>query len=162
MRARDVPRLGAGLRVLEQRPHARPDPQRPRLAEARHEPLAVVEHLLDLVLGDLGLVGSFTRMSVVPITDTVRIGTRMSPSAGIVQRLITVFTSRWFIAIMIPLPGMISTPSMPAIAATCPAHAPDALSTKRASTVTSSPLRSSCSRAPTTRSPSRRTSTTRW
>ena len=31
----------------------------------------------------------------------------MSPSAGIVQRLITVFTSRWFIAIMIPLPGMI-------------------------------------------------------
>ena len=45
-------------------------------------------------------------MSVVPITLTVRIGTRMSPSAGIVQRLITVFTSRWFIAIMIPLPGM--------------------------------------------------------
>ena len=29
----------------------------------------------------------------------------MSPSAGIVQRLITVFTSRWFMAIMIPLPG---------------------------------------------------------
>ena len=45
-------------------------------------------------------------MSVVPITLTVRIGTRMSPSAGIVQRLITVFTSRWFIAIMIPLPGI--------------------------------------------------------
>ena len=43
-------------------------------------------------------------MSVVPITLTVRIGTRMSPSAGIVQRLTTVFTSRWFMAIMIPLP----------------------------------------------------------
>ena len=45
-----------------------------------------------------GSSGSFTRMSVVPITDTVSIGTRMSLSAGIVQRLITVFTSRWFIA----------------------------------------------------------------
>ena len=74
-------------------------------------------------------------MSVVPITETVRIGTRMSPSAGIVQRLITVFTSRWFIAIMIPLPGMISTPSIPAMSAIWPAHAPEALSTNRASTV---------------------------
>ena len=44
--------------------------------------------------------------SVVPITLTVRIGTMMSPSVGIWQRLITVFTSRWFIAIMIPRPGM--------------------------------------------------------
>ncbi len=52
----------------------------------------------------------------------------MSPSAGIVQRLITVFTSRWFIAIMIPLPGMISTPSIPAMSAIWPAQAPDALS----------------------------------
>ena len=51
------------------------------------------------------------RMSVVPITLTVRIGTRMSPSAGIVQRLTTVFTSRWFMAIMIPLPGATWTPS---------------------------------------------------
>ena len=86
----------------------------------------------------------------------------MSPSAGIVQRLITVFTSRWFIAIMIPLPGMISTPSIPAMSAIWPAQAPDALRTIRASTVTSSPLRSSCRRAPTTASPSRRTSTTAW
>ena len=54
-------------------------------------------------------------MSVVPITLTVRIGTRMSPSAGMVQRLITVFTSRWFIAIMIPLPGTTPTPSIPAM-----------------------------------------------
>ena len=59
--------------------------------------------------------GSVTWMSVVPITLTVRIGTRMSPSAGIVQRLITVFTSRWFIAIMIPLPGTTPTPSIAAI-----------------------------------------------
>ena len=86
----------------------------------------------------------------------------MSPSAGIVQRLITVFTSRWFIAIMIPLPGMISMPSIPAMSAIWPAHAPDALRTIRASTVTSSPLCSSCRRAPTTASPSRRTSTTAW
>ena len=54
-------------------------------------------------------------MSVVPITLTVRIGTMMSPSAGMTQRLITVFTSRWFIAIMIPLPGITPMPSMPAI-----------------------------------------------
>ena len=40
----------------------------------------------------------------------------MSPSAGILQRLTTVFTSRWFIAIMIPLPGMTAT-SQPAMAA---------------------------------------------
>ena len=66
-----------------------------------------------------GSSGSLTRMSVVPITETVRIGTRMSPSAGIVQRLITVFTSRWFIAIMIPLPGMISMSSIPAMSAIC-------------------------------------------
>ena len=69
-------------------------------------------------------------MSVVPITRTVRIGTRMSPSAGIVQRLTTVFTRRWFMAIMIPLPGMISTPSMPAMSAIWPAHAPEALIVK--------------------------------
>ena len=64
-------------------------------------------------------------MSVVPITLTVRIGTRMSPSAGIVQRLITVFTSRWFIAIMIPLPGTTPTSSIPAMCRICAAHAPD-------------------------------------
>ena len=43
--------------------------------------------------------------SVVPMTLTVRMGTRMSPSVGIWQRLMTVFTNRWFIAIMIPRPG---------------------------------------------------------
>ena len=61
-------------------------------------------------------------MSVVPITLTVRIGTRMSPSAGITQRLITVFTSRWFIAIMIPLPGITPTSSIPAMCRICAAH----------------------------------------
>ena len=48
----------------------------------------------------------------------------MSPSAGIVQRLITVFTSRWFMAIMIPLPGITPTSSIPAMWTICAAHAP--------------------------------------
>ena len=101
-------------------------------------------------------------MSVVPITLTVRIGTRMSPSAGIVQRLITVFTSRWFMAIMIPLPGTTSTPSIPAIRATCAAQAPAALRVKPASMSSSSPVCSLRSRAPVTASPSRCRSITRW
>ena len=84
--------------------------------------------------------GSAARMSVVPITLTVRIGTRMSPSAGIVQRLTTVFTSRWFIAIMIPLPGITPMPSIPAMCTICAAHAPDALSVKPASMSSSSPV----------------------
>ena len=56
----------------------------------------------------------------------------MSPSVGIWQRLITVFTIRWFIAIMIPRPGWMRTPSMPARSAICPAQAPDALTVTRA------------------------------
>jgi hypothetical protein len=96
----------------------------------------------------------------VPITLTVRIGTRMSPSAGIVQRLTTVFTSRWFIAIMIPLPGTTRTPSQPAIDAICPAQAPDALIVNRASIVSGSPVSSLRTSAPTTASPSRSTAVT--
>ena len=59
VRAADVARrVGvARLLVLEQRPHAGPHPQRARPAETGHEPLAVVEHLVDLVLGDRQLVG---------------------------------------------------------------------------------------------------------
>ena len=106
--------------------------------------------------------GCSERMSVVPMTLTVRIGTMMSPSAGMVQRLTTVFTSRWFIAIMMPLPGTTETPSMPAICAISWAHAPPALMVKPASTSTVSPVRSSCSCAPVTASPSRRSSTQRW
>ena len=45
-----------GLGVLEQRPDAGPDAQRARLAEARDQPLAVVEHLVDLLLRDRDLV----------------------------------------------------------------------------------------------------------
>ena len=51
----------------------------------------------------------------------------MSPSVGIWQRLTTVFTSRWFIAIMIPRPGSTRTPSIPAMSAIWPAQAPVAL-----------------------------------
>ena len=56
--AADVARVGdlARARVLEQRPRARPDPQRARLPEARHEPFAVVEHLVDLFLRDGQLI----------------------------------------------------------------------------------------------------------
>ena len=106
--------------------------------------------------------GSSVWTSVVPMTLTVRIGTMMSPSDGIVQRLMTVFTSRWFIAIMIPRPGRMRTPSMPAISAMCPAHAPAALTVTRASTSVSSPVRSSRRRAPVTSSPSRWTAIAPW
>ena len=98
---------------------------------------------------------------MVPITLTVRIGTRMSPSAGIVQRLITVFTSRWFMAIMIPLPGTTPTPSICAMWAICAAHAPAALIVKPASMSSSSPVRSLRTRAPVTAPSSRRRSMTR-
>ncbi len=59
-------RMGAGhvagvgvrfLGVLEQRPDAGPNAQRPRLAKAGDELLAVVEHPIDLVLGDGVVVG---------------------------------------------------------------------------------------------------------
>ena len=101
-------------------------------------------------------------MSVVPITLTVRIGTRMSPSAGILQRLITVFTSRWFIAIMIPLPGITPMPSIPASFTICAAQAPDAFSVKPASMSSSSPDNSLRTRAPVTVSPSLCRATTAW
>ena len=74
----------------------------------------------------------------------------MSPSAGIVQRLITVSTSRWFIAIMIPLPGITPTSSIPAMWRICAAHAPEALRTKPASMSMSSPVSSLRTRAPVT------------
>ena len=75
--------------------------------------------------------GSGTLTSVVPITETVWAGTRISPSAGMRQRLITVWTMRWFIASMVPLPAMILS-SMPAVAAIMPAQAPAALTTRSA------------------------------
>ena len=101
-------------------------------------------------------------MSVVPITLTVWIGTMMSPSAGITQRLTTVFTSRWFIAIMIPLPGTTPMPSIPAMCTICAAQAPDALSTKRVSTSISSPVSSLRSRAPVSAPSDRCRSMTLW
>ena len=83
------------------------------------------------------------------MTLTVRMGTMMSPSAGISHRLITVFTSRWFMAIMMPFPGNTLT-SQPAMAAICPAHAPDALTTMSASMANPSPVRSFRTVAPVT------------
>ena len=106
--------------------------------------------------------GSAEWMSVVPITLTVRIGTRMSPSAGMVQRLITVFTSRWFMAIMMPLPGTTPTPSIPAMCAICAAQAPEALIVNPASMSSSSPVSSLRTRAPATAAPSRCRAITRW
>ena len=43
------------------------------------------------------------------MTATVWMGMMMSPSDGILQRLMTVLTTRWFMATMTPLPGMILT-----------------------------------------------------
>jgi hypothetical protein len=56
VRAAHVPGVGH-LLGREERPGPRPDPERPRLAEAGDEPLAFVEHLVDLALGHLELVG---------------------------------------------------------------------------------------------------------
>ena len=106
--------------------------------------------------------GSAARMSVVPITLTVRIGTRMSPSAGIVQRLTTVFTSRWFMAIMIPLPGITPTSSTPAMWRIWAAQAPVALRTKLVSMSRSSPVCSLRTRAPVTAPSVTCRSVTRW
>ena len=99
---------------------------------------------------------------MVPITHTVRTGTMMSPSPGGSQRLTTVCTSRWFIAIMIPLPGTTRTPWQPAMSASSPAQTPPALIVKAASIRVSPPPRSSRATAPATRSPSRRISVTQW
>ena len=82
--------------------------------------------------------GSLTRSSVVPITATVWMGTMMSPSAGILQRFTTVFTMRWLIATIVPLPASTST-SMPTVAAIFPAQAPEALTTMSAEISTPSP-----------------------
>ena len=105
--------------------------------------------------------GSATRTSVVPITETVRIGTMMSPSLGGLQRLTHVFTNRWFIAIMIPLPGTTDT-TQPARLAICPAHAPDALITRSARISSSSPVSSSWARAPITLPSRSSRPSTRW
>ena len=86
----------------------------------------------------------------------------MSPSVGIWQRLTHVFTSRWFIAIMIPRPGSTRTPSIPAMSATVPAHAPEALTVTRASMSISSPVAAPRTRAPVTSSPVRWIATTAW
>jgi hypothetical protein len=73
----------------------------------------------------------------------------------------TVFTSRWFIAIMIPLPGTTPTSSIPAMCRICAAQAPEALSTKPASMSVSSPVCSLRTRTPVTASPLRCRSITR-
>ncbi len=77
------------------------------------------------------LSGSGTAVSVVPMTETVPTGTRMSPSAGGLRRLMTVLTRREFIAIITPLPG-VTLISHPARAAILPAHAPAQLSMRSA------------------------------
>ena len=106
--------------------------------------------------------GSVSWTSVVPMMETVWTGTRMSPSVGYTQRLMTVFTMRWFIAIMIPRPGTTATGSAPAISAICPAHGPAQLRTKLQSMRTSSPPFSSRQRTAATRAPSRSIFVTRW
>ena len=74
----------------------------------------------------------------------------------------TVLTSRWFIAIMIPRPGSTRTPSIPAMSAIRPAQAPPALTVTCASISISSPVRVSRTRAPVTRSLDRWTSIASW
>jgi len=88
-------------------------------------------------------------------------GTMMSPSEGISHRFTTVFTSRWFIAIMIPLPGITST-SQPAIRAILPAQAPAALIVNPARISTSSPPRWSRTTAPRTARSSTTRRSTSW
>ena len=87
----------------------------------------------------------------------------MSPSPGRSQRLTTVVTSRWFIAIMIPLPGTTVTPGQPGhvgdLARPDPAgvdHEGGLDAHLAAAAVVAAPPR------PTTRSPSRRISVTQW
>ena len=61
----------------------------------------------------------------------------MSPSAGILQRFTTVFTTRWLIANMVPLPA--STWTSSPVVCDLPAHAPEALTTRSAAISRSSP-----------------------
>ena len=105
--------------------------------------------------------GSSVETSVVPSTQTVCAGTRMSLSAGMRQRFTTACVSRWFSATMMPRPPRTRT-SQPAIAATLPAQAPVALTVISARTSASSPVRASRTRAPRTASPSTISETTSW
>lgn len=86
----------------------------------------------------------------------------MSPSAGLMQRLTTMFTKRWFIAIMMPRPGTTSTSWQPAMAAMRPAHGPPAFMTKRQSMRLLPLALTSRTVTPTTRSSARWTATTSW
>ncbi len=85
--------------------------------------------------------GSVSLVSVVPMTQTVWTGTRMSPSAGWISRLTTLFTSRWFIATMIPRPGTTGTGGSPVSCEIWPAHGPAQLRTNVHSMTTSSSRR---------------------
>ena len=105
--------------------------------------------------------GSATWMSVVPRIATVPTGTMMSPSAGLWQRLMTASVMRWLKTSIVPLPGAIAS-FAPAIAATCPPHAPAADTIWPAITRYSVPLRTSTTRAASSRSPERSNPTTRW
>ncbi len=104
--------------------------------------------------------GSSVGMSVVPMTLTVLIGTRMSPSAGISHRFTTVCTSRWLAATMIPLPGLIWT-WQPARAAMRPPQAPAAL-TVTCARICTCPPSGRLATMPVTRSPSLVTVMTSW
>ena len=94
------------------------------------------------------------------MTLTVLIGTRMSPSAGISHRFTTLCTSRWLVATMIPLPGLIWT-RQPAMAAMRPPQAPAAFTVICARICTCSPS-GRRARMPVTWSPSLVTATTSW
>ena len=85
----------------------------------------------------------------------------MSPSAGLWQRLITASVMRWLNTSIVPLPGAIVS-FAPAMAATCPPHAPAADTIWPAITRYSVPLRTSTTRAASSRSPERSNPTTRW
>src|ERR687896_146631 len=146
--------------------------------DVRHEEEIVFEARFTVNAGgawaaELAAMAGCTGITILPgkgimiamnhrLVNTVRIGTRMSPSVGIWHRLTTVFTKRWFIAIMIPLPGRIVMPVQPAIAASSAAQAPPALTVKRASKTISSSLRTSIAVAPTTEPCSTLSPTTRW
>ena len=76
----------------------------------------------------------------------------MSPSPGRWQRLMTASVIRWLKMSIVPLPGAIDS-SIPARAATLPAQAPDAETTKRGTTRVTEPLRSSARSTDTIRRP---------
>jgi len=78
----------------------------------------------------------------------------MSPSPGRWQRLITASVIRWLKTSIVPLPGDIRI-SAPASAATWPAQAPAAETTKPTGIRSTDPDRTSATRAATIRSPER-------